>query len=119
MNIYENLRNKRKLVEKIRGGGWGVGGGGGGGGRMLTTLPKCQLLTILNYQICYQIKVEITHYNPIVWYTHSLICIFVNINENVRNKWKMLENLKGCMYNITHMSTANYSRLPKMVPNGS
>ena len=30
---------------------------------------------------------------------------------------KMLENLKGCTYNITHMSAANYSKLPKLVPN--
>ena len=29
------------------------------------------------------------------------------INENIRNKRKMLENLKGCTYNITHMSAAN------------
>ena len=41
----------------------------------------------------------------------------MNINENIRNKRKMLENLKGCMYNIIHMSAANYSRLPKLVPN--
>ena len=41
----------------------------------------------------------------------------MNINENIRNKRKMLENLKGCMYNIAHMSVANYSKLPKLVPN--
>ena len=37
----------------------------------------------------------------------------MNINEDIRNKRKMLENLKGCTYNIIHMSAANYSRLPK------
>ena len=52
MNIYENMRNKRKMVEKIR--------------RAGTTLPKCQLLTILDYQICYPIKVETLHFNHIV-----------------------------------------------------
>ena len=31
----------------------------------------------------------------------------MNINENIRNKRKMLENLKGCTYNITYMSAAN------------
>ena len=36
----------------------------------------------------------------------------MNINENIRNKRKMLENLKGCAYNITHMSADNYSKLP-------
>ena len=41
----------------------------------------------------------------------------MNIYENIRNKRKMVENLKGFTYNITHMSAANYSRLPKFVPN--
>ena len=41
----------------------------------------------------------------------------MNINENIRNKSKMLENLKGCTYTITHMSAANYSKLPKWVLN--
>ena len=41
----------------------------------------------------------------------------MDINENFRTKRKMVENLKGCTYNITHMSAANYSRLPELVPN--
>ena len=52
MNIYENMRNKRKMVVKIR--------------RVCTTLPKFQLLTFLDYQPCYQIKVETLHFNPAV-----------------------------------------------------
>ena len=40
----------------------------------------------------------------------------MNINEIIRNKRKMLETLKGSTYNITHMSAANYSKLPKLVP---
>ena len=103
MNIYENMRNKRKMVEKIR--------------RVCTILPKCKLLTFLDYQTSYQIKVEKLHFNPIIWYTNYLICIFMNIKENIRNKRKVLENLKGCKYNITHMSAANYSKLPKLVQN--
>ena len=51
-NIYENMRNKRKKEEKIR--------------RVCTILPKCKLLTFLDYQTCYQIKVETLHFNPIV-----------------------------------------------------
>ena len=39
MNINENIRNKRKLVEKLR-------------------LPLHQLLTKLSYKIWYPIKVE-------------------------------------------------------------
>ena len=42
MYIYENMRNKRKMVEKIS-----VG--------VHTTLPKFQLLTLLDYQTCYRI----------------------------------------------------------------
>ena len=103
MNIYENMRNKRKMVEKIR--------------RKCAILPKYKLLTFLDYQTCYQIRVETLHFNQIVWYANYLICIFMNSNENIRNKRKMLENLKGCTYNITHMSAANYSKLPNLVPN--
>ena len=32
---------------------------------------------------------------------------------------KMLENFRGCTNNITHMSAANYFRLPKLVSNKS
>ena len=52
MNIYKNMRIKRKMVEKIR--------------RGCTILPKWKLLTFLDYQTCYQIKVETLHINPIV-----------------------------------------------------
>ena len=58
MNIYENMSNKRKMVEKIR--------------RVCTTLPKCQLLTFLDYQTCYQIKVETIHVNPVVRMIYKL-----------------------------------------------
>ena len=34
----------------------------------------------------------------------------MNISENIRNERKLLENIKGCTSNITHMSAANYSR---------
>ena len=45
MNINENIRNERKLVEKLRG--------------TPTKLPLHQLLTILSYKIWYLIKVGI------------------------------------------------------------
>ena len=34
--------------------------------RVRTTLPNCQLLTFLDHQTCYQIKVETLQFNPIV-----------------------------------------------------
>ena len=74
------------MVEKIR--------------RVCTILPKCKLLTFLDCQACYQIKVETLHFNPIVWYTHYLIHIFMNINENIRNKRKSVRKFKG-VYSIT------------------
>ena len=77
------------------------------------------LAAILDYQHCYQIKDETTYFNPIVRYTNDPICIFMNINENIRNKRKVVENLKGCTYNITHITAAHYSRLPKLTPNES
>ena len=41
----------------------------------------------------------------------------MNINESIRTKRKLLKTSKGCTYNITHMSAAKYSKLPKLVPN--
>ena len=41
----------------------------------------------------------------------------MNINENIINKKKNGRKFKGCTNNIIHMSAANYSRLPKLVPN--
>ena len=37
--------------------------------------------------------------------------------KTLEKREKMLETLKGCTYNITHMSAAFYSKLPKLVPN--
>ena len=100
MNSYEYMRNKRKMVEKRK--------------RVCTTLPKCHMLTFLDYQTCYQLKVETLHFNPVVLCTNDLIRIFMNIHKIIRSKRKCL---KGCTYNITHMSAVNYSKLPKLVPN--
>ena len=44
MIINENIRNKRKMIEKLRG--------------IPTKLPLHQLLSILSYKIWYPIKVE-------------------------------------------------------------
>ena len=52
MSIYENMRNKRKVVEKNK--------------EDTKTLPKCQMLAILGYKTCNQIKDETLHFNPIV-----------------------------------------------------
>ena len=49
MNVNENIRNKRKLVEKLRG--------------IPTKLPLHQLLTILSHKSWYPIKVETKPFN--------------------------------------------------------
>ena len=46
MNVYENIRNTIKMVEKLS--------------RVCPTFPKCQLLIFEEYQTCYQIKLK--HY---------------------------------------------------------
>ena len=57
--------------------------------------------------------------------SNGMICKWSNLNNHEyflrkHEKYeKMVEHLKGCMYNIIHMSAANYSRLPKLVPNAS
>ena len=40
----------------------------------------------------------------------------MNINENIGNKRKMVEHLRGCTNNIIKISAAYYSRLQKLVP---
>ena len=39
------------------------------------------------------------------------------IMKTLEIREKMFENLKGCTNSITHMSAANYSKLPKLGPN--
>ena len=34
-------------------------------------------------------------FHPVVLYENYLICIFMNINENFCNEWKILEKLRG------------------------
>ena len=53
------MRNKIKLVEKLR--------------NVPTTLPICQLLTILDYQTGYEIKVQSEEFYSIILYAIDLI----------------------------------------------
>ena len=49
MNINENVRNKRKLVEKLR--------------LYTYKITVCLLLTIIDYKTWYQIQVETLHFD--------------------------------------------------------
>ena len=66
---------------------------------MCTILPKCKLLTFLDYQTCYQIKVETLHFNPIAYamigYANHFMIIFLNINLHSRKERKMVIKLRG------------------------
>ena len=48
------------------------------------------------------------HFYQIVHLTYFLTFTLININQNIRNKRKFWEKLKGCTYKITHMSVASY-----------
>ena len=41
----------------------------------------------------------------------------MNINESIRNKRKLVEQLKWYTFKITYISTAYYRRLQNLVPN--
>ena len=41
------------------------------------------------------------------------------MNGSIKNKRKLVEELRGYAYKITYMSTANYRRLQNLVPNSS
>ena len=58
MNINENIRNKSKLVEKLRG--------------IPTKLPLHQLLTILYYKIWYQINLRHNNLTKMIKYILSI-----------------------------------------------
>ena len=71
------------------------------------------LLMILDDESWYQIQFETLAKS----YTNYLICIFMNINENIRNKRKLVEMLRGYNYKITTISAASYHILQDLVPN--
>ena len=80
MNINESIRNKRKLVEKLR---W-------------NTFKITYISTaIVDDKHCTKIKLRYLLWTKMIKYTNYLICILMNINENIRNKRKLVEKLRG------------------------
>ena len=89
MNIYENMRNKRRTVDKLSGGMYNI---------TLRSAAKYSRLPNLLRNKSWDITL-----NPNVWYTKYQIpdkdrysfscwkypiCVFMNMNENIRNKRK-------------------------------
>ena len=83
MNLYANTRNECKIAEKSRG--------------ILTKLLISQLQIALEYQTCYQSNAQTKYSRLIVRYEKKESnFIFMNFNENTKNKWKFVEKLIAC-----------------------
>ena len=52
-------------------------------------------------------------------YTNDLIRIPVNIYLNIRNKTKLVDQLRWYLFQITSTPAAYYPRLQNLVPNNS
>ena len=52
-------------------------------------------------------------------YTNYLFIIFMNINEKIGMREKIVENYWGCFYKTTHILAAIYHKLQNMVPDQS
>ena len=68
-----------------------------------TKVPISQQLFVLNFKILYQLNV-MTEFYPMSRYVNYQICIFMNINENIRNKRKIIKNKEVYMQNYLHLS---------------
>ena len=47
-----------------------------------------------------------------VQYASDIICMFMNINEDIENKRENIEKCKECANKISYISDARYSILP-------
>ena len=54
-----------------------------------------QQLLVLNFKILYQLNVMTDELYPMFRYVNYQIGIFMNINENIRNKRKIIKKLGG------------------------
>ena len=72
MNVNENIRNEREITEKLR-----------CVPTKLPILPIYQLLTILDCQNCIWLMLRQSTLTFMVPYAKDLICIFMNMNENI------------------------------------
>ena len=57
------------------------------GGRPTKSLVS-RVLLLLEHKTWYQIKAKTQTFHPMVRYVNYLICIFMNINENLKNEVK-------------------------------
>ena len=76
-----------------------------------------QLLIVLEYQTIHQSNARTKYSHRIVKYEKNLICIFMNFNENVRNKRKIAEKIRECSYKIPPLSLTHCPSLPNLISN--
>ena len=74
-----------------------------------------QQLLILNFKILYQLNVMTDEFYPMFIYVNYQICIFMNINENIRNKRKIVKNKEVYIQNYLHLSCF-YPILTALIP---
>ena len=99
--LNENIRNEWKIAKKSRGCPYKINS------ISLTNCPSISNLVQLGY---------IRHaLNSMVRMEDYLIYIFININENIRNKRKINEIIKGCTYKSIHISAAIRNREKHLV----
>ena len=75
MNINVNIRNKRKLFEKLM---WHT--------NKITSTPAANYPRLQDL-----VPKKMLRHSQMIKYTNYLIWIFMSINENIRNKRKLVE----------------------------
>ena len=62
---------------------------------ILTKLLISHLIIPLEYLTWYQIIAKTLYSHLMAGYKRNLIWLFVNFNENIKNKWKYFGKIKG------------------------
>ena len=77
MNFNEKIRNEQKIVEN----------------QGVYLLNYSYLSCVMPYSTKLNIKVMLKHdfLNNICRYEKGLICLFIDVNENIRNEWKIAD----------------------------
>ena len=103
MNMYENIRNKINIAEKLR--------------VCTNNITNMSVFITLENKASYQINAKTQHIHPIISYENYLICKFMIINENfISNQRKIAQKLMGCIFKTMCISAAYYTKVPIFVP---
>ena len=105
MNIYENIKQRKKNCRKIKMG-------------ISAKLPISHLLIVIPDTNKLGSKYMLRHstFYAMIGYANHFMIIFLNINLNFRKERKMVIKLRGCTKTITHIVAAYIPTLPNLVP---